>query len=439
MKQKLIYLLFAVPGFGFGQQEFSLFEAKAYALNNNLQVQNSHYDQQIAEQVVVETRAMGLPQVSINGSFNNFVNLPVQVMDASFFNPMAQPGETIAFRAGTEYNTTGTLQVNQLLFNGSYIVGLQVSKFYLLFQENAKQLNDEQVVFNVIQAYELAATAKDNLQFLDSMVVLTEQLNKEQENYRELGLIQDVVMDQLNYSLQSVKSAQQNAEMQYQNALILLKMVMGYPIDQAINITQSSTQLMLEHAVSSGTIENNLTYQLAEKQITVAEYSLKNVKYSGYPTLSAFFQHSYNAYRTSFDFFANEKWYPQTLWGLQLQVPIFQGGRQGSEMKQAKLKILKEQNNLSLLTQNLKMQELQVKNNLALALNQYELQSSNARLAEKIYRNALIKKEIGQINSIEVTQKYNQLMEAQSMLVAAQLEVFKEKLNLDKLYNQLLK
>ena len=124
----------------------------------------------------------------------------MQVIDAQFFNPSAPPGSLVSFRAGTDYSASGTLEVGQLLFNGSYIIGLQASRYYANFQVSAADLTKEDIVFNVIQAYQLAAVAKENLTFVDSMVSITEKLIEKQKNYAELGLMKQEDMDQLLFS-----------------------------------------------------------------------------------------------------------------------------------------------------------------------------------------------------------------------------------------------
>ena len=63
---------------------------------------------------------------------------------------------------------------------------------------------------------------------------------------------------------------------------------------------------------SKESFNQNLDYQLLEEQKTLSEYNLKNYKYSQLPTLGAFFNHQYNAYRNEFNFFADKPWFPQT-------------------------------------------------------------------------------------------------------------------------------
>lgn len=433
-------LLLVCSQFSFAQtSSFSLAEAKSYALEHNLSIQNAQNDVAIAEYQKRETVAMGLPQANITGTFNNLINLPVQVIDASFFNPNAPDGALVSFRAGTNYSSSGTLNVNQLVFNGSYIVGVQLSKHYTAMQENAASATEEDVLYNVTQAYQLATIAKTNLAFMDSIVDLTQSLINKQENYLDLGLMLQEDMDQLNYSLLSAKQSQTQAKLQFDNALQLLKFSMGYPMDQAIETTATPDELVNSVGGDSGDIHSNLTYQVMEDQVTLSEYNLKNNKAAYLPSLNAYYQHSYNAYRNDFDFFDNDKpWYLQSSWGLQLNVPILSSGQRYYKTAQAKIQVLQAESSLNLMEESLKMQELQAKNNLESARSSYLLQQENVKLARSIYENETAKEEIGKGNSIIVTQKYNQLVMAQAQLVGSTIDLLNAQLALDKLYNNIL-
>ncbi|MDG1331530.1 MAG: TolC family protein [Crocinitomicaceae bacterium] len=423
---------------GWTQSAFTLADAKIYALDNNLSVKNAENDNEYAYQRYIEIRGMGLPQVDFQGSFSNFINLPVQVVDASFINPSAPEGSTIEFVAGTKYSSAGTLQASQLLFNGSYIIGLKAANYLTKFQETASNITKEDVLFNVIQAYQLTSVAKENIAFVDSMVLITEQLIDKQENYLELGLMKQEDFDQLKYSLLTAKNSQLAAELQYKNALSVLKYAMGYPIEQNLEITENPDQLIAQPSLSNGSIQSNLTYSLLEKQVTLSELNIQNNRFQNLPTLSAFFQQTYNAFRNEFNFFANEKWYPQTLWGLQLNVPIFSGLTRKAVTAQSRITLMNDQNKLEQMEQTLKFQVDQAQNNLEGARSQNEMQKANVALARSLYENAITKEEVGNGNSIIVTQQYNQLIMAQAQYTGTLIELFQAQLSLDKIYNNIL-
>lgn len=417
------------------QESFSLENAKAYALEHHTDIQKAALSVQDAKQQMREVTGMGLPQVDLNGSFNHYINIPVQVVDGSFFG---QPGTLTEFRMGTDYNANGTLQVGQLIFNGSYIVGLQVASYYKQVEEFRADITAEEVVFNVIQAYQIATVAKENKVFADSMVLVTQDLIDKQSNYLDLGLMLQEDMDQLNYSLALTKNAALEADLQYENTISLLKFSMGYPMDQSIEITDRSEDLLGKSNISMGALSDNMMLQLLEKQIVLDNYNIKNRKFESLPSLNAYFQQAYNAYRNEFNFFDDEKWYPQTLWGLQLNVPLFSGFQRHARLQQARIKKDQDQLNLEQYERSLKLQEVQMQNNLRSAKEKLELEEANVDLARTIYENELLKEKIGKGNSILVTQKYNQLITAQAKYLGSKINLFNAQLELDKLYNKIL-
>jgi len=437
---KFLFAAFLFVGTVNAQSSFSLSEAKQYGLDAHLSVKNAQLDIVKAKEQKKEYQAIGLPQVDISASFNNFINLPVQVVDAKFINPMAPDGETISFRAGTTYNSSATLQVNQLIFNGSYFIGVEAAKQIVNLQQTLLNQSQEEVLFNIIQAYQLVAVSKENVRFSDSMLRVTNQLIEKQKNYFELGLITQEDMDQLEYAKLTAMNTLTNADIQLNNALTLLKMTMFYPMEQSIDITETVDDLLLKVSLKdAGSVANNLTLQILQQQINLDELNIKNNKYAYLPTLAGYFQQGYNAFRNEFDFFSDKPWFSQTFWGLQLNVPVLSSGQRKARLEQTKIQKMKDENAFKIAENALKMQEIQAVNNLLGAQQKMNLQKENIRLAGKIYENSRIKEAIGKETSITVTQKYNQLMIAQAQYIGSLVDVFNAKLNLDKIYNQILK
>ena len=419
-------------------QQFSLFEAQSYALENAEQIQSSELDLESAKKQVVETRALGLPQINAESTIQQFVNIPVQVVDGAL---LGQPGTIVEFRAGQKYNANAGVTVNQLIFNGSYIIALQVSSFYKEFVATSIKKSEQDVLSSVTQAYQMALVSARNKAFVDTLVELTEQLINKQKELYTVGFITQEEVDQTEFSLLSAQANLILAQTTYENALIMLKMTMAYPIDGEITLTENLDNLLGEEEIDiSGSVENNLELDILRKQRIISEYDLKNVKMGNYPQLSAFFNHQYNAFRSEFDLFDFDKsWFPQTVVGVKLSVPIFAGGERWAKIQKAKIAVKQDELSIQQFERSLVAQEIQVKNQLRSARTNLQLQKKNIELARKIHDNSMIKAEIGKENSIVVTQKYNQLVQAQTNYVNAMVEVFNQKLALDKLYNQLIR
>lgn len=421
--------------------EFSISQAEDYGVQNNEKVKNVLLDYEAARKKVWETTAIGLPQVNVEGSFQHMIDIPTSVVDATLFNPMAPPGEIMTFQMGQKYSTSATLNVSQLVFDGSYIVGLRFSKFYTKMAQTSITNTEMQVRELVREAYYNVLVADKNVALMDSILISTEKMWKDAQVYRETGFIPEEEVAQLELAYNRIVASKQNALRQSAIARRLLKLQMGYDMESEILLTETLDTVLLEleksnPAMQETDVKNNSNYVMLEQQKTLDGYNLQNEKAKYLPSVGAFFSHSQNAYRNEFNFLADEPWYPTTVWGVSVQVPITSSGQKIMRVQQAEIKLEQDDNNLTNLEKNLKFQEFQLK---SIYLNAYELmkiEESNVALASKIYNNALKKRKAGVISALEVTQLQQQLLTAEGNYILAVMELLSVKIALDKLYNQ---
>ena len=100
MKSKLTLLLIVLSGLVFGQQSFTLQQAIDQAIANNVQSKNARLDIEIAKKKIWETTAIGLPNINGDVTYQNFLDIPTQVIPAQAFNPMASPDDFAAVKFG---------------------------------------------------------------------------------------------------------------------------------------------------------------------------------------------------------------------------------------------------------------------------------------------------------------------------------------------------
>ncbi len=445
MKQLIIssFLILLVASNAYSQEEktmFSITEAETYALEHNEKIKNADLDIIAADKKIFETVAIGLPQVNIEGQFQQLIDIPVQVLPANAFNPAAPADELVALQFGQEFTANATLGINQLLFDGSYIVGLQFSRFYKKVAETALAKSQQDTRALVREAYYNALVAEKNVDLLDSIAVTTRQLWEQSKGYFNSGFILQEDLDQFEITFNRMELNLKNAQSQVGIAKDMLKLQMGLPIDQDIELTQGFDELIDEieannPALKSFSIENNFNYILMDQQKVLSEYNLKNEKAGYLPSAFAFFNHQQNAFRNEFDFFADKPWYPTTVWGLGVKIPVTSSGQRIMKVQQAEIRLDKDQNSMEELKRGLEFQELQLK---AMFINAYEkmhLEEKNVELAQNIYEKALARKETGAISALDVTQKQSQLLQAEGSYIGAVMEMLNYKIQLDKLYN----
>jgi outer membrane protein TolC len=231
---------------------FTLEQCIEYALINSVNVQNAQIDQQIAAAKVRETAALGLPQIDGSVSVQHNENLRrffstkqrafgfsgLPASDYPNFLPGLGDNDVIASQNFFQLKSSGDagINVNQLLFSGSYVVGLQASKAYKDLSIKAAVQTREQVIENVTKAYysvlinrERADLFNNNISRLDSLLKNTVALNKN-------GFAESIDVDRIRVAYNNLKTERDNFLRFRDLSVELLKFQMNYASDQPIEV-----------------------------------------------------------------------------------------------------------------------------------------------------------------------------------------------------------
>ncbi|MFK8039460.1 MAG: TolC family protein [Crocinitomicaceae bacterium] len=437
----LLALLFVSTGYSQGEQTvFSIAEAETFAIAHNEKIKNADLDIIAADKKVWETLAIGLPQVNVEGQFQQLLDIPVQIIPANAFNPAAPADELVALQFGQEFTANAALSLNQLLFDGSYIVGIQFSKFYKKVAETALEKSQMDTKMFVREAYYNTLVAQRNVDLLDSIAITTKQLWEQSKGYFNAGFMLQEDIDQFEITFNRMELNLTNAKSQLEIAKNMLKLQMGLPLSNDIELSQGFSELIdaIETdnpALKGFTVENNINYILMDQQKVLSEYNLKNEKAGYLPSAFAFFNHQQNAFRNEFDFLQDKPWYPTTVWGVGVKIPVTSSGQRIMKVQQAEIRLDKDQNSIDELKRGLEFQELQLKSMFINAYEKMHLEEKNVELAQSIYEKALARKEVGSISALDVTQKQSQLLQAEGSYIGAVMEMLNYKIQLDKLNN----
>ncbi len=420
-------------------QTFTLEQAQAYALEHNYDYLNKEHDVVIAKKKVWETTAIGLPQVNAQADFKNFLDLPTTVVPANAFNPMAPADQLVGLKFGTDYNTTAQVSVSQLIFDGSYIVGLQAAKTYKELSGIQLQKTTVEVKEDVAQAYYTVLLAQENLKILDSSLAKIMELLDETEKIYQQGLVEEQNVDQLRLTKQNIENTLQNAKNQYQLAKNMLKFKIGYPINQPIELADAKEKFMENISIeipNEYSPNSSLDLRLAMTNEYLMRLNWRKEKYSFLPSVGAFFSHQQQNMTNDFEVFkSSTTWYPATLWGVTVKLPVFTSGMRLAKMAQAKLEYQKAQLQTMQAEQGLMLKFQTLKADLENAYNNYLNEKENLKLAEKIQRNTTLKYKEGLASSMELTQAQNQYLSTEGRYIQALLNVMIKQSELNKLLN----
>ena len=440
--------------------ELGVQDCIGYAWENSTKTKESAIDVLQADKDVWIQAAKGLPQINGSVNFNNFIQIPTTVAPADAFGfpdylteflggvavqtgvplnpPSGDQNATTEFQFGQRYNMDVGLTASLQLFDGTYIFGVKAAKDFQRLTRKMEQLTKNEVETIIAESYYTSQVAAENVKLLSQNISNTQKTLDETGALYEAGFAEEMDVEQLDLLMNSFKNRLKMAERQHKASLNLLKYQMGMPIETEISLKDDlETLWALQSADELLTmdldLDNNLAYSLADQNVRMYGYKVKLQEALYYPRLNAFFNYQQQAFRDEFTFFDfNEPWFPQTLWGLQLSVPIWDNLGAAAGIKKAKLEQQKRRNEVADLERALVMQTKTAKDNFTSSLEQLENSSENIGLATRIKEKTLVKYQEGLASSMELTTAENQLIQAQTDYIGALFQAMDAKLELKK-------
>jgi outer membrane protein TolC len=394
-------------------------DAVKYAWENSQKSKTASIDVQQADKDVWIQAARGLPIVNGSFGFNNFIDLPTSIIPAEAFG--APPGTpNIEAQFGQAWTMEAGVNVGLQLFDGSYIIGVKGAKGFQKMSRDMEKMTKNEVKTLIAQAYYTSQVAKENVRLLNENISNMEKTLSETSALYKEGFAEEMDVEQLDLLINQIKNRAKQAERQHAATLNLLKYQMGMPIDTKINLSDDletlwamqSDQELLDMELD---LNANLQYDLIKQDVVMHGYLVKLQEAKYYPRLNAFFDYKHQAFRDDFSFFDfDQPWFPQTLWGVQLSVPIWDnlGGLAG--INKAKLEQQKVKNRLADTEQALKLQAITAKDDFTSALEQLVTSKENIALATRIKQKTLVRYQEGLATSMELTTAENQLIQAQT-------------------------
>ncbi len=415
-------------------QSYSLQQAIDYAIGNQVEVKNAYLETEISQARANELIGIGLPQIEAQGNFNYFIEIPTSFVPGEFFG--GEPGTYAPVQFGQPYTADAGLRASQLLFDGTYLVGLKASKTYVdLRRKNLQQTKIETAV-NVSKAYYYVLVASERMKQLENDLIRLGKLKDDTKALYDNGFVEKIDYDRIELNYNLVESSVAQTRRLVANSYNLLKFQMGMDLKENIGLSEDISQIQLDASIlpsDSVKVESRIEYAILRTQHELADLDLKRYKASRWPSLVAFGSYTTNASRTEFNFFdSGNKWYPTGIIGASLSVPIFKGYSIGSQVQQAKLRKQQVENSFFSLDQGIMLEHQNAMNTLRSNIEKLETQSKNRNLAREISRVSKIKYDQGVGSNLEVIDAENSLREAETNYYLVLLETIISKIDLDK-------
>ena len=444
MKKLLLTLFLALPIALIAQdletqtpKTFTLSEAISYGLKNSYNAELANKDVALALKQKWEIIAQGLPQISGNAEYRNNLKQPVTLIPGEIAG--GDPGTFVPVTFGTKQNLTATATWNQLIFDGSYIVGVQSAKTLLQISENAKVKTDLEVKQMITNAYGNVLLARESVEIATRNLGTVDKNLKDTKVTYENGLIEEEAVEQLEITLLGLQTSLNNAERMQGIAYDMLKVSMGIPVATQIVAVDDLEQLSTEYfdlqlLNKEIPVEENIDYRLAKDQSNQAEILVKLEKSKALPTLTAFVNYGTQANSDTFSFFnSNQVYYDQSILGLSLNVPIFSSGLRSARTAQKVIQYEQSLLQLELTKNQVELDIQSSKNDYEFSLENYANKEKSLDLANRIENKNQIKFQEGLSSSFELSEAQQQLYRAQQEYLQAMLDVITSKIDLENL------
>ncbi|MDD4555336.1 MAG: TolC family protein, partial [Bacteroidales bacterium] len=407
--------------------ELSLDSAIEYAIRYNKTLINSRYAIDKSTQAIRQAIAAGLPQASATINYTNYLGATASIQLSE-----SMPASTIKFTPSSDFKVS----VSQLIFNGNYYIGVQLSKLAKKMTEQS-YLNDElDVKEQTIQAYYLVLANQRILNIIRENKANAQLILEKTTNLVNAGILEETDVKKLSVMVTTVDNQIKSTERELELGYNLLRLHLGLESQQAVKLTSDLDQIALRYIFNASVtdtfnIHNNVNYQMILTRELMAKKNIQMQKSSYLPTLAAYYSYTEKIKKPLFDIS------PRNVLGVTMNIPILSGGQRFAQLKQAKIEYDMSENSKALLSQQLTIQERQLRYNYQNLYEQYLNQKTNKEVAREVLDKMNLKYQQGVISTLELTSANTDYLNAETNFTNVLMLLLNAELTLRKTNNKL--
>jgi len=440
MNKNLLYVFLLTGLLGSAQDlptAFSLSEAVEWGMNYNRTLKRATIEVQKAHKEKWKTLSIGFPQIQANLAYQNNIEQPVSLIPAQFFG--GEEGEFAEVVFGTQQTAVGMVELNQLIFDGTYVVGVQGIRHFIETAENVLEKTQIEVKKAIITSYVNAQVARESLAVLEKNAIALGKNIEEAHQLFKNGFAEEETVEQLRLTLSSLNSQIRYARKSVDLADNVFKLLLGIEITEQPQLSNSLEELTALHLLEekpSSSYDNNIDIRLAENEVTTNGFLYRLERAKALPSFSAFLNGSYMGNNEEFAFTeSTQKWFGAAAFGFRMRIPVFSSlGRTASAQK-AKLSVLQSETKLIEVKAQVFVEWQNALNSFALAKEEHATALENLSLAQRIEQKNTTKFFEGLSGSFDLRQAQLQLYRAQQNTIQCMRQVILDKTNLDTIIN----
>ncbi|PSL46805.1 outer membrane protein TolC [Chitinophaga niastensis] len=434
--KRAFYLLAVTCGMFFAPQVYAqqstdslltratLKDCLRYAISHQPVIRQSLIDEAITDRTVKSKLADWYPQINLDYNIQHYLELPTSIFGG---NPT---------KVGVANTSTAQFGLNQNLFTRDLLLATNTAKDVRKQSQQTTARNQIELVADVSKAYYDVLLTAQQINVLNEDILRLERSLKDANNQYASGVVDKTDAKRATISLNNARAQQKSARELLTAKQAYLKQLMGYPVSAgdvplSYDTTQMATQATGEDTILVADYKSRIEYQLLETQQSLLKANLKYNKWSYLPTLSAFVNYAF-AYQSA-DFaklYSND--YPNSLLGLKLSLPIFQGGKRVHNIKMAELQLQRSQWDFAALRSQINTQYSQAMATYKSNLNDYLTLKENVQMAQDVYNMLQLQYKEGIKTYLDVLVSETELRSSQLNYYNAMYQVLSSRIDLQK-------
>ena len=399
----------------------SLAEAQDYAVETNRSLKNASLAVQKAYAQRWQTIASMLPSADLSWGYTsmmgykmNFSGMPIEMPD------------------------NGTLGVTAAVgINGQAIVGALLNNVAIDMQKLNLQQSEDNLRANIKTSYASVLVLQNVVTLLESSLANIERMAEMTQRSVDVGAAEQTTADLIQVRVNTLKNNINANLRSTQLALNALKVLLDVPANTELVLTSTLEDFLSAEAVlkllgNDFILENNLNYQLLEKNVELAK---KNVHMAGWaygPTVALAYQYSQK------DYFGEKEGFnmtPPNAVSLNISMPLWSSGKRAAGVVEKKIALEEARNTFAETANNLGIQNEQLRYNLQNGYETYMNEKDNMEVTQRVFESTTNKFNQGAASNLDLVNASNDLITAQSSYVQAVLTLVNAQVELEKFLN----
>lgn len=402
----------------------SLRDAQNYAIKQNRSLRNASLAVQEAYAKRWQTIAAMLPQVDGSYSYSNYLGYSATMSTAM--------GEfTINMPNVGALGATASVGIN-----GQGIVGVLLNNIAIDMKKISLDKSESELRGSVMSSYVSLLALQSITELLDSSLVNIQNLESITQNAVNAGAAEQTTADQIRVRVNTMKN---NINIQRRNielATNTLKVLLDVPVETELTLTDSIDDILSPERVISllsenFRIENNLNYQLLQKQVELAKRNVHMAGWAYGPTVALAYNYTNQQYYGE----GGMRMTPPNVIQVSVKMPLWSSGKRAAGVVEKKIALEEAKNTLSETTDNLAIQYRQLCFDLTNAYETYMNEKDNIEVAQRVFKSQTEKFKWGAASHLELTNASNDLINAQSTYVNAMLSLVNAQVELETFLN----